>query len=51
VTNLDDDVNSTPGKPKFMSHNREESSYLPMNVNPEIIEKKKIIKKVTFYDD
>jgi hypothetical protein len=34
-----------------MSRNREESSYLPMNANPEITEKKKIIKKVRFHDD
>jgi len=54
VINLDedDDILDTPGKQKFMSHNKEESSYLPMNVNPEkLAEKKKIIKKVRFHDD
>jgi len=35
-----------------MGNPREESSYLPMNINPEaLLDKKKIIKKVRFHDD
>lgn len=49
--NLDDDNEmDTPGK-KMIQPRLEESSYLPMNVKPEIKEKKKIVKKVRFYDD
>ena len=49
--NLDDDIEDTPGKKHFLFKGQEESSYLPMKVNPEVIEKKKIFKKVRFHDD
>lgn len=49
--NLDDDNEmDTPSK-KMIQPRLEESSYLPMNVKPEVKEKKKIVKKVRFYDD
>ena len=49
---LDDDneMNDTPSKKMFQPR-LEESSYLPMNVKPDVMEKKKVVKKVRFYDD
>ena len=47
----DDDIEDTPGKKHFLFKGQEESSYLPMKINPEVVEKKKIIKKVRFHDD
>lgn len=45
------ELEGTPGKAKFMlGKNLEESSFLPMNVNPVQL-KKKIVKKVRFHDD
>lgn len=46
------ELEGTPGKTKFMiGKNLEESSYLPMNIDPVQMEKKKVIKKVRFHDD
>jgi hypothetical protein len=51
VINLEDELEDSPGKQKFLQHMKEESSYLPMAVLPENVEKKRIIKKVRFHDD
>ena len=48
---LDEDVDISPNKQKMIQQNlKEESSYLPDHVTPEKIEKRKIIKKVRFFD-
>jgi hypothetical protein len=46
---IDEDIDVSPSK-KLMSHLKEDSSFLPENITPEKIEKKKVIKKVRFFD-
>lgn len=51
MINLDEDTDYSPSK-QFLRKNLEESSFLPDQVIPAKIEKKKnIIKKVRFHDD
>ena len=45
---IDEDIDVSPSKK--LSFLKEDSSFLPENVTPEKIEKKKIIKKVRFFD-
>ena len=48
----EDEFAESGTKRRYMGNPREESSYLPMNINPEaLLDKKKIIKKVRFHDD